>query len=58
MGMGQRFNPHTIRVNIVANKIGLHAFDEGLFNRKIKLENILGKTKYKKIVNKVKRMSR
>lgn len=58
MGMGQRVNPHTIRVNIRDYVISFNAFDQGLFNRKIKLEKIFGKTKYKRIVNKVKILSR
>ena len=55
--MNQRFNPHTIRVNNV-NLFNFHVFDEGMYNRKIKLENIFGINKYKKIINKVKRMGR
>ena len=79
-GMGQKVNPHTIRVGVIKNfdfvwleeddiidnqsklylekKISRLSLSVGLCDRKINLIKILGKNKYKKLVNKVKTLSR
>ena len=64
-GIGQNFNPHGLRrlpdfgnsFN-VSNNFNI-SFDKiGLLERKIILEKKIGKNKYKKIVSKMKKLSR
>ena len=79
-GMGQKVNPHTVRVGVIKNfdsvwlieddiidnqsklylktKILGISLSTGLYDRKIKLIKMLGKNKYKKLVSKVKTISR
>lgn len=63
MSMAQRVNPHTLRKSITIDfkdewidEISICSLS--LLDRKIKLEKIFGKYKYKEVVNKVKKLSR
>ena len=85
MGMGQRVNPHNLRVGVIkdfnsdiwydesqnidyesrkylkyrlSSNLNVSAYTLSLIERKIKLERLLGKTCYKKVVNSVKILSR
>ena len=55
MEMGQRINPHTLRVNNLDIITKVHAFNSELFDLKVTLENLFGEAKYKRIVSKVKK---
>lgn len=56
-GMGQNFNPHTLRDDGVITNFS-YGYNINMLERKCRLEKLLGKKTYKKIVNKVKSLSR
>lgn len=64
-GIGQNFNPHNLRMLPdlgnsfnTSNNLNLFFDKIGLVERKIKLEKKIGKNNYKKLVNKMKKLSR
>lgn len=68
-GMGQSFNPHSLRIDIYKQldsewypENNLSIFNEmihySMQDRRIYLKKVLGKRTYKKIISKVKSLSR